>query len=286
MTDVLLDVLIDTAKILPFLFLTYLLMEYVENRMEGKTAKALAQADRMGPLVGACVGIVPQCGFSATAAGLYAGGLISAGTLCAVFLSTSDEMLPVMISQAASPLRILRVIGWKVVLAFLSGLIIDRILRKKGKGCDRVRIHDLCEHDHCSCGDGHGKILRPALLHTGKTILFIFLISLAAAILLHLIGEDRVAAFLSAFRFPGILLAGLVGLIPNCAASVMLTTLFLQGILGKGQMMAGLLCSTGVGLLVLFRSNRHHRENLRILGLVYVFGVFWGIVLELLPVAI
>ena len=162
------------------------------------------------------------------------------------------------------------------------GLFIDRFMKDRRHVHERVRIHELCEHEHCSCGSEHGGILKPALRHTGKTIWFIFLITLLAAVLLHVVGEEAVAGFLSGQRFVGVFLAALVGLIPNCAASVLLTTLFLEGIVTTGQLMAGLLCSAEVGLLVLFRTNHHRKENVRILGILYASGVVWGLLFEVL----
>ena len=179
MTDVILDVLLDTAKILPFLFLTYLVMEYLEHRMSGRAAGYLAQAEKKGPFIGAAVGVIPQCGFSATAAGFYSGGLITAGTLLAVFLSTSDEMIPVMLGSSIPVTRILKILAWKVVIACISGFAADLLLKNTGiRTMPGERIDELCHEDNCSCGEHNAGIFRPALRHTVKTALFLFLISL------------------------------------------------------------------------------------------------------------
>ena len=286
MTDILLDAVIDTAKLLPFLLLTYLVMEYIEDRMSEKAAGYLARADKMGPLIGAAAGIVPQCGFSATAAGFYAGGLISAGTLLAVFLSTSDEMLPVLISSAAPLGTILTVLCVKFAAGALAGFAVDLFMRKKNGGAaGRVRIHEICENEHCHCDgeEGHG-IFLPALRHTLKTAGYIFLVSILAGLLLRFIGKDALTAFLTGKRLLGVLFAAVLGLVPNCAISVLLTTLYADGLLSGGQLLAGLLVGAGVGLLVLFRSNRHLKENLKITGLLLGFGVVFGLLAELIGI--
>ena len=285
MADVLIDVFLDTLKIIPFLFAAYLLMEYLEHRMSGKMVRYLADAERTGPLVGAVAGIIPQCGFSATAAGFYAGGLISTGTLLAVFLSTSDEMIPVMLGNAVPVTVIIKILAWKVVAAVLTGLLVDRIARGGAGTRPKVRIEELCHDANCSCGKEHQGIIKPALRHTVKTGAFVFAVSLAAGILIFLLGEDTITAFLSGRPFTGIFLTALIGLIPNCAASVMITELFAEGIITAAQLMSGLLVSAGVGLAVLFRNRRHFRENLRFTGILYVSGVLWGIFLSVLHVS-
>ena len=279
MAEVLWDVILDTLKILPFLFLTYIVMEYLEHRMSGKAARSLMEARAKGPLIGAAVGIIPQCGFSATAAGFYAGGLISTGTLLAVFLSTSDEMIPVLLGSAIAPSRIVKILAWKVVIATITGLLVDRVLMVSGAKEPAERIDELCHEAGCSCGEHHAGILKPALKHTFKTLWFVFAVTLFAGILIELIGEEPITAFLTGKAYLGVFLTALVGLIPNCAASVMITALFAKGLITGGQLMAGLLVSAGVGVAVLVRNNRHGRENLRIIGLLYGAGVLWGIVL-------
>ena len=284
MLDVMLDVVLDTLKILPFLFAAYLVMEYLEQKMSDRAAHLLAQTDQLGPMLGAAVGIVPQCGFSATAAGFYAGGLISAGTLLAVFLSTSDEMLPVLLASAVPVRTIFRILGWKVVIAVATGFLADRIFRrKKAREEDRVRIHELCHEAGCNCGSTGG-ILRPALTHTAKTIWFIFLFSLLAGMLFHFVGEDTIAQILAGSPILSVVLSAIIGLIPNCAASVLITSLYVDGVLPGGAMMAGLLVSAGVGLLVLIRTNRRAGENLRIIGMLLLSGIFWGLILTLLKI--
>ncbi len=273
--DVILDTLKDTAKLLPFLFLTYLMMEYLEHRTGGKTARFVGSAGRLGPLLGAAAGLVPQCGFSAAAASLFSGGVISVGTLLAIFLSTSDEMLPILISEAVHLTAIGKILLAKLVIGAITGLALDLIFRhSREEGKD---IHDLCQQEHCHCQEG---IWRSALRHTLQIAFFIFLVSLVIGLLIQLVGEETLAGFLTGQPVLGVFLAALIGLIPNCASSVVLTELYLQGALGSGQMMAGLLVGAGVGILVLFRTNRRLTENLRITGILYAAGVLWGLLIE------
>lgn len=276
-TECLLDALVDTLRLLPFLFLTYLAMEYLEHRAGNKSVRIIRKTGRLGPLVGAAAGVVPQCGFSAAASSLYSGGLITTGTLLAVLLSTSDEMLPIFISEAVRIPTILKILGTKVLLAAVTGFLLDLILRRFRKQEVHKDIHDLCEHEHCHCEDG---IWKSALRHTLQITLFLFLITLALGLCIQFLGEDTISGFLTGQPVPGVFLAALVGLIPNCASSVIITQLYLSGLLGAGQMMGGLLVSCGVGLLVLFRTNQKLKENLKITAALYVTGVLWGLLIE------
>ena len=281
--DALTDSLVDTVKLIPFLFVTYLVMEYLEHHTGDRTTGLLARMGKAGPIFGGLFGIVPQCGFSASAASLYSGGVITLGTMLAVFLSTSDEMLPIFISEQVSPTRILAILGVKAVIGVVSGLAVDAALRRtrwRDKG-DK-RIHDLCVEEHADYGEEEkGGIFRAALIHTLHIVVFIFIITLILTILVDAIGQERISGFLNAIPVLGVCLAALIGLIPNCGASVALTQLYLAGMMSAGQMMAGLLVGAGVGLLVLFRTNHHHlRENVRITILLYGIGVFWGLLME------
>ena len=280
--DSLLDAAADTARLIPFLLLTYVLMEYMESRTEEKTTNLLAGVGRLGPLIGGALGAVPQCGFSAAASSLYAGGVISIGTLLAVFLSTSDEMLPIFISSSVPVSTILHVLLLKLVIGAASGFALDSALRlTRYRYKTEKRIHDLCEQEHCGC-DEDGGILRSAFIHTMHIVVFIFAISFLITLAVEGLGEEFVAGFFSRTPVAGVLIAALIGLIPNCAASVIITQLYLEGLLGMGQMMAGLLVGAGVGLLVLFRTNRHFKENVKIAMILYAFGVFWGLLIEAL----
>lgn len=334
--DALLDAVLDTAKLIPFLFITYMGMEYLEHKAEKHTTGMLEKAGHFGPLIGAAVGILPQCGFSAAASSLFAGGVISVGTLIAVFLSTSDEMLPIFISEGVHPATMLRILATKAILGLISGFLLDVFMRHgRHTKAPEKHIHDLCVHEHCDCNEeeeeeelhtevahtheanaddhahrhvaeehhshehasahahaGHHHhhqkgfmgIAMPALHHTIQITGFIFFITLIITLLVEGIGAEALGHFLSGKPIVGVFLAGVVGLIPNCAASVSITQLYLMGILNAGQMMAGLLVGAGVGLLVLFRTNDHPNENLRITIMLYGLGVFWGLVIEYLGI--
>lgn len=279
MLDIILDTLLDSVKLLPFLFLTYLCMELLEHHTNDKTSRIVEKAGKSGPIWGGLLGVIPQCGFSTAAASLYSGGVITVGTLLAIFLSTSDEMLPIFISEAVPIATIGKILATKVVIAIVSGLLVElvflNILKQKEKHMD---IHVVCEEEHCHCEDG---VLLSAVKHTLRIFIYIILISFVLNIVIAGIGEDTIASALSTIPVLGEILAALIGLIPNCASSVIITELYLDGLIGAGAMMAGLLVNAGVGLLVLFRLNRHWKENLAIVVTLYGIGVFWGIVLDL-----
>ena len=272
--------LIDTLKILPFLFLTYLLMEYLEYHAMGKLTNAVSKVGKAGPLLGGIVGIVPQCGFSAAASGLFAGGVVSAGTLLAVFFSTSDEMLPLFISHGLEAGSIVKILLVKVVLAVISGYAIDAVL-KLFKKKNKKSIHEFCESEHCDCEDG---ILKSAVIHTVKIWIFVFAVTFVLNLLLESTGFEEAALDFTAVPWIAIPIACLIGLIPNCAASVVITECYLNGLISGGAMMAGLLTSCGVGLLVLFRTNKRMSENIKITIAAYGIGVFWGLIIDALGI--
>lgn len=273
MWEIVADSLLDTAKLVPFLLLTYVAMEYLEHRAGDAAASLVRRAGKWGPALGAAVGVVPQCGFSAAAASLYAGRVITLGTLAAIFLSTSDEMLPILISAQASPILILRILGIKVLVGMAAGFCIDIFFGKK-QG-EQEHIHELCEHDHCGCEKG---IVKSALLHTLQISVFILVINLILNLVLEQVGAETLSQWIWNRPVAGQLLSGAVGLIPNCAASVVITQLYLEGAMDFGAMISGLLANTGVGLLILCRVNRHRGENIKIIGLLYGISVAGGIV--------
>ena len=283
--DSFIDTIRDTATLIPFLFITYLIMEWLERRTEEQSVAVLSRIGKLGPVFGAGAGIIPQCGFSAAAASLYSGGVISVGTVLAVFLSTSDEMIPIFISASVSPSVIAKLLLTKFIIAVVTGLAADFTITAVNYTFRTHRhIHDLCEQDHCGCEDEEGSIFHSALVHTVKITGFIFLISLVISLLAGFAGEEAVASFLTGIPLIGVFLSGLIGLIPNCAASVVITQLYLEGLLTPGQLMAGLLVSAGVGILVLIRTNRHQSENLRVISALYLSGVAWGIRSDLLGI--
>ena len=300
----------DTLYLIPFLFVTYLAMEWLEHKAGDKAEEAVRRAGAAGPVVGALVGIVPQCGFSAAAATLWAGRVITLGTLFAVFLSTSDEMLPIFLAEQVAPMTILKIMGVKLMIGMVMGFVVDAAIRLARRDREKLRIHELCERDRCHCnGDCEtceqqpelaydfecdeehehhhegGSILRSALKHTVQVTVFIFVITLVLDGALELVGEDALAAFLGSNPVLSVLGSALVGLIPNCAASVVIAQLYVEGALGAGAMMAGLLVSAGVGLLVLFRTNRGLRQNLIVLAGLWATGVFWGLIISAFGIA-
>lgn len=280
MWDAILDSLIDTVKLIPFLLITYIIMEFIEHKTSHKTKDAIKKSGHFGPLIGGILGVVPQCGFSAAASSLYSARIITLGTLIAVFLSTSDEMLPILISEAVDVRIILSILVIKLVIAVIVGFIIDLFFRKKFETSeDEPEIKDLCEHEHCHCEHG---IFKSALKHTINITLYIFIISLVLNIIIYFIGENNLAHILNSTPIIGPIIASLVGLIPNCASSVIITQLYLSKVLNFATMIAGLLVNTGVGLLILFRTNKDLKENIKITVLLFAIGVIFGIIFDLI----
>lgn len=275
--DVIYDTLIDGLRILPFLFLAYLAMECLEHWAGDRMQEIVRRSGEAGPIIGGFLGIFPQCGFSAAAANLYAGRVITLGTLLAVFLSTSDEMLPIMLSENAGIFLIAKILLTKVVFAVAVGFLADFLF----PGKEEPQIGHFCEKHHCHCEKG---IWRSAASHTWKIFLYIVVISLILNYVIAMIGEDRLAAVVSDRPVLGLFAAALVGMIPNCASSVVLTHLYLEGVLGAGPLLAGLLSGSGVGYLVLLRVNEDKKDNLRIFALLYGVGVAAGAVVEMLGV--
>lgn len=314
--DVLADSVIDTLKLIPFLFVTYLAMEALEHFASNKVREAVERAGTAGPVVGALLGALPQCGFSAMAATLFSGRVVTAGTLVAVILSTSDEMIPVFVAHQEPASRLLSIIAFKVVLGIVAGLLLDvalRLLHRAGDG--HAHIHELCEREHCHCEeadeldddeghdgrgdhndhhndhDGHHEhahhhghshhgawgIVRSACVHTAQVTAFIFLISLLFGLIIEGLGVDSIRSMLAYHPVRATFIAALVGLIPNCGASVAIAELFLDGTLATGPMLAGLLSSGGVGLLVLWRTNADARQNVYVTLLVYGVAVLAGL---------
>lgn len=280
----------DTLELVPFLLVTYLAMEAIEHSAGARVQAAVERSGKAGPVVGAVLGALPQCGFSAMAATLYAGRVVTAGTLVAVILSTSDEMVPVFLAHQEPLTRMLSIVGAKVAAGIVVGLLVDVALRLRHRGGDgRLHIHELCEREHCHCDDGdhdhghghgHGRwaILRSALVHTVQVTFFIFVVTFVFGLLIELVGQDALGALLANHPVRATFLAALVGLIPNCGASVAITELYLDGVLSAGPMLAGLLASGGVGLLVLWRTNADVRQNVAITAFVYVVAVVIGLV--------
>jgi hypothetical protein len=272
--------LLDSLWVLPFLFVTYLLMELLEHKAGERAKRAIAKTGKAGPLLGGLLGLVPQCGFSAAAAGLFAGHVITPGTLLAVFLATSDEMLPIFLGEGIAPVRIFTVLGVKLGIALLVGFLVDLLMRGH---LHEIDVEELCSEENCHCGERG--ILLSALLHTAEIFAFVFLVNLLLGGAFEFIGEARIGAFLSDIPVVGVLCAALVGLVPNCAASVLIATLWTRGVISGGAMLAGLLTGAGAGLLVLFRTNRHVKQNLLLVALLLGAGLLFGCLFDLTGLA-
>lgn len=275
----------DTLKVLPFLFLTYLLMEFLEHRAGGATERWLRGSGRVGPLLGGFLGMLPQCGFSAAASGLYTGRVITTGTLIAVFLSTSDEMLPILISSGADPWLILRLLFSKALIGAVAGFLVDAVstlLRRRGIGKrEEHSIEELCERENCDCGN---RFWLSAVKHTLYITLFLLVFTFALNLAIEWIGEERIGALVLNRPVLGSLLAALVGLIPNCASSIALTSLYTGGVISVGTMLSGLCVNAGVGIAILFRNNRPVRDSFRVLLILFCISVLTGILIDVTPV--
>ena len=321
------DTIMDGLKILPFLFVTYLIMEYLEHRTGEKTEQMVQKAGKFGPLFGGVFGAFPQCGFSAAASNLYAGRVITLGTLIAIYLSTSDEMVPLFISAQVPVQKMIAIIGMKALFGVFYGFLVDLIVRryrrwKKRSEIEKMKIDELCKREHCHCEEetpkisahrsqsekkdtitkadvakemsashdhsheGRGNILHSALVYTIHIFIYILIFTLLLNALIEFVGEDTLAGILQQNAVLSHGVAGLVGLIPNCAASIVITELYLNGIITFGAMMSGLLVGAGVGLLILYRVNEGTKRNIQITVILYLIGTFTGFFIDLLGIVI
>ncbi len=333
--DILLDAVLDTLLLVPFLFVTYVVMEWLEHKTSDDLLKAVGKAGVSGPIVGGLLGLVPQCGFSAATATLYSARMVSVGTLVAVFLSTSDEMLPIFIAEGIPVGTMLGMLGLKLIVAIVAGLLVDVVARRLRIAQHEPNIHKLCEEAQCYCNErcegcevgkgaskqhagedepredaldeldahkaeieeathahhdhdhehhhehGSGSIIMSAVKHTLQVTLFVFIVSLVLTAVFEIVGDETIASVLGANRWASIVLCALVGLIPNCAASVAVVTLYVEGVITTGACMAGLLPAAGVGILVLLRTNRGGaKENVAILSLLVLIGIVSGFVID------
>ena len=267
MLDIIQDTLLDTVKLLPFLFVTFLIIEYIEHKINNK--KIITKSKKFGPFFGSLLGVIPQCGISASATNLYATRIISLGTLISVYLSTSDEMLPILIANKADTSTILKILGLKFLIGMTAGFIIDLILRK------------LCEHDHCNCNHNHS-ILKSALKHTLSITLFIMIFSFGINIIFEYLGESFLENLFMKNTIFSYFLSSLVGLIPNCGASILITELYINNTITLGATLSGLLTGAGIGLLILFKTNKNLKENIKIISLIYLIGIISGIIIDLI----
>lgn len=273
MLDVIKDTVIDSLKLLPFLFLTFLLMEYFEHKMKNKSKKIVEKAGKFGPIIGSFLGVIPQCGFSVAATNLYATRIITLGTLISIYLSTSDEMLPILLSEKVEFSLIAEVLLIKIIVGIICGFIIDLVYRKK----EKVEIQEFCHDKHCDC---EHSILKSTLKHTFDIFLFIFIISFVLNLTFSYLGEEVISSILMKNSIFGSFLTSLLGLIPNCFSSVLITQLYLKNTISFASMIGGLLTGSGVALLVLFRVNKNKKENFRILLLLYLIGALTGLLIS------
>lgn len=283
MLDVIQDTLLDSLKLLPFLFITYLIMEYIEHKTSAKTEETIKKSGKFGPFFGSLLGIVPQCGFSVSATNFYAGRVITLGTLISVYLSTSDEMLPIMLSESVPFAVILKILAIKFTIGMLAGFVIDLILRLRKKNQEEERIIDICEKDHCHCEKG---IVKSSIHHTVHIYIFISIIMFILNTAVYLIGEEHISGFLVNQPILGPVISSLIGLIPNCASSVIITEMYLQNVINVGTLIAGLLVNAGVGLVVLFKTNKGIKENLKIVGILYLIGLISGTIIQFIGINI
>ena len=272
--------LLETVRLIPFLFITYLIMEYIEHKTSNKVKETIQKSGKFGPVLGAVAGIFPQCGFSVSATNLYAARVITLGTLISVYLATSDEMLPILLTEAVPVTTILMILGLKLIIGMIAGLIIDTVIRMtKKEHIEEQKIEELCEHEHCHC---EKSVVASAIKHTLNIIIFIFFITLIINGIIEIIGEETIANFVSGNIILGPLVAGIIGLIPNCASSVILTELFIENVISMPILISGVAVNAGVGLLVLLKTNKNIKENLKIVSLLYAIGVFSGVILQVI----
>lgn len=263
--------LLDTLKLIPFLFISFIIMELIEHKFSNK--KKLKKINKFGPLAGAILGLIPQCGFSVVASTFYSARVITLGTLFSIYLATSDEMLPILIANKTDISVIIKVLFVKFILGLFFGILVDIIYRTKL--CDN-KINDICEEEHCHCNDS---IVKSSIVHTIKVLLFVFGVNI---LLNFVIDMDVLTNFISNNRILSPIITSVIGLIPNCASSILITELYIENIISFGSCISGLLTGSGLGLLVLFKQNKNLKENVLILIVLVIFASICGIVLNLI----
>ena len=277
MKEVILDTIIDSLKLIPFLLVAFLIIELLEHKLNNKTKNIITKSKKVGPIIGSLLGVIPQCGFSVMATNLYITRIITLGTLISIYLSTSDEMLIIMISEKVEISLILKILLIKIFFGIVYGLIIDKIINKKKK--DKETNYELCDEEHCDCNHS---ILLSAIKHTLHITLFIFIITLIINTIFTLLGDNYLSKILLNNSILSPFITSLIGLIPNCAASVILTELYLNSTISLGALIGGLLTSSGSSLLILIKNHKSQKENLSIILLLYALGVLSGIIIELI----
>lgn len=281
MSDIILETLLDTLKLIPFLFVAFLIIELIEHKLTNRNKKILTKSKKYGVIFGSLLGVIPQCGFSVMATNLYITRIISLGTLMAVYLSTSDEMLPILISQNAAPNIIIKILLIKVLFAIIYGILIDFIINKKRK--KENENYEICDKEHCHCEHG---IIKPALKHTINISLFILAMTFIINVIFTYVGEEFLSKLFLKDTIFGPFVSSLIGLIPNCGASVVLTELYLNNAINLSALISGLLTGSGTALIVLFKGNKNIKENIFILLLLYLLGSISGVIIELIALII
>lgn len=258
-------------------------MEYLEHKTSKKSKEIVKKSGKVGPLVGGALGAFPQCGFSVMASNLYAARIITVGTLVAIMLSTSDEMLPLLLSEGTDIGIVMKMLAIKVIIGIIAGFTIDYILRNRTVKKEQEIMHEMCEHDHCNCEEG---IFLSSIKHTLSIFLFILLFTFVLNTIIYYIGEDTLANLFSKNIVLGPVVASIIGLIPNCAASVVITELYISSTITLGATIAGLLSSSGLALLILFKNNKNLKENIYILLTLLGIGIFSGIIIDLIGITL
>ncbi len=276
MIDVLLDTLLDIVKLFPFLFLAFLIIELIEHKFSEKSKSFISSSGKLGPVIGGLLGAIPQCGFSVVATNLYVTRIISLGTLISIYLSTSDEMLPILLTSNVPITKVLLILSIKIIIGMIVGFIIDLIFRKTAK-----KDFHICEEDECDC---EHSLIKSVVIHTLKATLFIAIITFMLNILFHYVGEELIDKIFLSNPIIAPFISSLIGLIPNCGASIAITELYINNVLSMGTLIGGLLTGSGVAILVLFKSNKDIKENLLILSLIYFIGVISGIIINIIGV--
>lgn len=279
--EVIFESVLHSLKILPFLFVAFLVIEFLEHKAQDKIKSIFTRAGAFGPAVATILGCIPQCGFSVMSANLYSSGIITFGTLIAVFLATSDEAIILLATAHNGSFEIFKLLVTKIIIALFFGYSIYFIEKKNHKHHHHHHSHDLCEQDHCGCEED-GKILRPALIHTVKVFGFLLLFTIIIDLFVAYIGTDALSHLLLSDSIFQPFLSAIIGFIPNCASSVLLTQLYIEGTLTFGSLISGLCTNAGAGLLVLFRNRSKFKENLKILITLYACAVIPGIILHII----
>lgn len=279
MINIIEDAVLDAIKLLPFLFVAFLIIELIEHKLSKNSKNIISKSGKLGPLFGGLLGLLPQCGFSVMATNLYVTRIISLGTLIAIYLSTSDEMLPILLSEKIEFTIILKLLSIKLIIGLICGFIIDFILISKDR--NKNVNYELCNDEHCHCEKG---ILKSTIKHTLNTFIFILTVTFVLNFILNLVGEDTLEKLFLKDSLFGPFIASIIGIIPNCGSSVVITQLYLSGAISLGSTMAGLLTGSGIALIVLFKSNKNFKENLIILGILYIIGVLSGIIIDLIGI--